>query len=53
MPGGGWDELMDALRKDGVYGLLTIQLKDGLPTLITMNRTFKSVDEAVRAATKP
>ena len=46
---GGWDELMAALKKDGAYGVLTIQLKAGEPVQIALNRTFKDVQQAVDA----
>jgi hypothetical protein len=45
----GWDELMAALKKDGAYGVLTIQLKAGEPVQIALNRTFKDVQQAVDA----
>lgn len=45
----GWDALFAALKKDRVWGVITVQLKEGDPSVIKLDRSFKDVQAAVAA----
>lgn len=46
-------ELFAAIRKEEVWGELTIQLQRGEVALITYRRSFRTIDEARQGLTRP